>query len=237
MNRRRQHVQRRQGFTLLEVLLALAVVAVVLSAISAVFFGALRLHNRTVERFARAVPIEQAITIIRRDLQGIVPPGGQLAGEFQTNPTTNTMLATSGTRVSPDFYTASAQIDEQTPYSELQRVAFFLQPPTNQSPGFDLVRNVARDLLPVNEAQFDHQLVLSGVQNVLLQYFDGSAWQDQWDSTVTSNLPVAIRMQIQMQPEEIQQLNQAPVIEILARVMTDVLTNRIASATAQGGVQ
>lgn len=237
LNRQRQFAPLRQGFTLLEVLLAVAVFAVVLAAINGVFFGALRLRNRTAESFERALPIDQAVGIIRRDLQGIVPPGGSLAGEFQTNPTTNVVLATSGTRVSPDFYTFSAQIDEQTPYSELQRVTFFLQPSTNQTPGFDLIRNVSRDLLPVNQAQFEEVPVLSGVQSVALQYFDGAAWQDQWDSTVTSNLPVAIRMQIVMQPDENQPANQAPVIEVLARVMTDVLSNRIATATSSGGGQ
>jgi len=237
MNCNRQRVPHWQGFTLLEVVLSLAVVAVVLTAISAVFFGALRLHNRTVERFARAVPVEQAITIIRRDLQGIVPPGGLLAGELQSNPTTNVVLTTSGTRVSPDFTTASGQINEQTPYSEVQRVTFLLQPSTNQTAGFDLVRNVSRDLLPVNQAEAEPQFLLSGVQQVVFQYFDGSTWQSQWDSTVTSNLPVAIRMQILMHSEAPETSNQNPPIEITTRVMTDMLTNQIATATATGGGQ
>ena len=47
MKRRRPSLRSTRGFTLLELLIATAVSAIVLLAINTTFFGALRLHNTT----------------------------------------------------------------------------------------------------------------------------------------------------------------------------------------------
>ena len=49
MHRRRPSLRSTRGFTLLELLIATAVSAIVLLAINTTFFGALRLHNTTHE--------------------------------------------------------------------------------------------------------------------------------------------------------------------------------------------
>jgi hypothetical protein len=57
-------------------------------------------------------------------------------------------------------------------------------------------------------------------------------WQDVWDSTTSSNLPFAVRVQITMVPPDdvpnAQALNRAP-IEIVVPIKTDVLTNQVAA--------
>ena len=40
--------------------------------------------------------------------------------------------------------------------------------------------------------------MLSGVQSVIFSYYDGTEWDNQWDSTQQTNLPNAIKMDIQM---------------------------------------
>jgi prepilin-type N-terminal cleavage/methylation domain-containing protein len=81
---------RRRAFTLIEVLLAVAVFAIVLVAMHGVFYGALRLRNKTATAMEEAVPLQQALAILKRDLANIVLPGGTLFGEFQTTPTSGT---------------------------------------------------------------------------------------------------------------------------------------------------
>src|SRR5947207_14101285 len=54
---------RTRGFTLLELLIAVAVFAIVLAAINAVFYGALRLRNKTTEAIKEALPMQQALAI------------------------------------------------------------------------------------------------------------------------------------------------------------------------------
>src|SRR5437879_6245089 len=68
------------AFTLMEMLLALAVSAIVVAAIGGVFYSALRLRERTAAAVDQAAPLRQALAVIRRDLQGVLPPSGLLAG-------------------------------------------------------------------------------------------------------------------------------------------------------------
>src|SRR5437899_9614128 len=68
----------RRAFTLLELLLAVLVFSIVLTAIHVVFFSALKLRARTTEAIERALPLQQTVAIIKRDLENIVPPGGAL---------------------------------------------------------------------------------------------------------------------------------------------------------------
>src|SRR5205814_2046628 len=70
------HAKKRQGFTLLEVLIAAAVFAIVLAAASTVFYGALHLRNGATEALEQSLPREQALAIIQRDLANLVVPGG-----------------------------------------------------------------------------------------------------------------------------------------------------------------
>src|SRR5882757_5797024 len=79
------------GFTLLELLVATAVSAIVLLVINATFFTALRLHNTTHESIDRDLEVQRAIGIVRKDLAGIVLPGNPaattntFAGQLSTN--------------------------------------------------------------------------------------------------------------------------------------------------------
>jgi type II secretion system protein J len=239
---------RRHGFTLMELLLAVAVFAIVLAALNTVYFAALRLRNQTMAGFDAALPIEQAIAIMKRDLAAVRPPGGgAFSGQFQSTSTTNTdtSLETTGVRVSPDLYTGSGFIDEWTPFSEVQKVAYFLAMPTNQSAGRDLVRAVSRNLKPASGtssagSDMDRQFMLEGVENVFFQYYDGAVWQETWDSTTSSNLPFAVRVQIAMLQTNLGSglaaARRAP-IEFVVPIKCDVLTNQVATATATGGGQ
>jgi type II secretion system protein J len=226
-----------RGFTLMELLLAVAVFAIVLAAMNTVYFSALRLRNQTAAGFDAALPVEQAVARLKRDLAALRPPGGTLAGAFQTTALSSASAMESiGVRVSPDLYTSSALVDEWTPFPEVQKVAYFLANPTNQTVGRDLVRAVSRNLLPVTQEEIETQFVLEGVENVVFQYFDGSVWQDVWDSTTTSNLPFAIRVQIVMAQDPNvsrgQPANRAPV-ELVVPIKSEARTNQVATAGGQ----
>ena len=74
---------RRRGFTLIEVLLATAIFSIVLVAINVVFFAALHLRQRTTAAVDGALPLNQALAILRKDLQNTVAPSGTLSGQFR----------------------------------------------------------------------------------------------------------------------------------------------------------
>ena len=95
-----RHSSFQRGFTLLELILAILVFSIVLGAIHVVFFSAFRLRNHTTEAVARALPLQQTIAIIKRDLANLAPPGGTLSGQLQSSPTTSTRAT--GSRPGPN---------------------------------------------------------------------------------------------------------------------------------------
>jgi type II secretion system protein J len=202
----------QRGFTLLELLLAVLVFSIVLGAIHVVFFSAFKLRNKTSEAIERALPLQQTLAVIKRDLANIVPPGGLLSGALQSTPTLSTasgaMTGSLNRGNGPQFYTAAGIVDDGAPWGEVERVSYHLAPPTNNAPGQDLFRSVARNLLPLTQDETDDQFMMSGVESIEFQYFDGNAWKDTWDSTLedsatgfTNNLPRAIKMQLALYTE------------------------------------
>jgi type II secretion system protein J len=194
-----------RAFTLLEILIAVAAFAIVLAAINTVFYSALRLRNSTTDAIERALPMEHALGVIKRDLANMVLPGGTLSGTFSTSSTSNMLAGQS----SPNFYTASGLIDETSPFAEVQRVSYSLVATTNKSSGRDLIRTVSRNLLPSLQDQYEEEWLMTGVQTLTFLYHDGTQWRDSWDSTIenlstglSNTLPAAVKIQIQLVEEQ-----------------------------------
>lgn len=224
----RQTVQSRSsGFTLIELVLTLAIAGIVLSVISTVYFGALRLRNRTTEMYDEVLPIQNALNTIRKDLGGVMIPGGAMSGEFTSLSSGNGATTLfNGLKVSPDFHTNTGAVDDTTPYAEAQRVAYYLATPTNylNATGQDLVRVASRNLLSTTIDQPVSRLLIENVAEVGFEFYDGNSWLTQWDSTVSSNLPSAIKMQIVLAGEKEIWNRQAP-IELVVPIMIEALTN------------
>jgi len=229
------------AFTLLEVLIATAVFAIVLAAMNTVFFSALRLRNRATDSVEAALPEQQALAVIKNDLANLVLPGGTIFGTFQTTSITNNMAGQS----SPDFYTATGLIDDTSPWAEVQRVSYALVNSTNRDGvGQDLIRATSRNLLPVlNEDPPVQQWLMGGVQSLRFYYYDGTQWRDSWDSTTTdlttgqtNTLPHAIKLEIQRVSERTgrSSLLTAP-IELIVPVVIQARTNQTSQTT--GGSQ
>ena len=68
------------ALTILSVLIAVAIFAIVLAAINTVFYSALRLRNRSAAAFDEALPVQQAVAIIKRDLAAKIRPLGLMIG-------------------------------------------------------------------------------------------------------------------------------------------------------------
>jgi type II secretion system protein J len=187
-----------RGFTLLELLLATAVGAVVLIVIQTTFFSGLRLHNTTHERIEEDRVVQRTLGIIRRDLAGIMLPGGTLSGQLQTENFSSLSTGNYGERVSPDIFTNSGKIDGWSPFSDVQMVAYYLAPASAGGTGKDLVRVVTRNLLPVQDPAAEDVVLLHGVDSASVSFYDGAGWTETWDSEATSTLPTAIKFSLTM---------------------------------------
>lgn len=229
---------RRRGapaFTLMEVMLAVAIASVVLIAVTGVFFGALRLRNRTSEAIEASVPVERALSRIRRDLLGLVPPGGALGGAFQAGSGVVAMTNALGLefgQVGPEFRTRTGAIGEDLPWSEVQRVAYLLLESTNQTGARDLYRSVTRNLLSPSVETPESEWLLGNVENLTFQFHDGTQWLDTWDSTAQTNqLPRGIRVELQRGPREIRGELPPPLVLVIP-ILVDGNTNHTPESVA-----
>jgi general secretion pathway protein J len=191
-----------RAFTLIEMLIAVSIFSVVLVAIHSVFYTALRLRNTAVDSLEASLPLEDALNVIQHDLANIVTTtNGDFLGPLQTTTPTNTLPD----QIGPHFYTTGGELDGMVPWGNVEQIDYLLSQPTNavHRNGRDLIRAVTRNLLPVTllPQPEEKHTILSGVQNLTFLYYDGTTWQPSWDTTQETNLPTAIKVQIQMAPQ------------------------------------
>jgi general secretion pathway protein J len=228
MNFRRAY-RHPKGFTLIEVLLAVAIFAIVLAAINTVFYGALRLRNRTTQALERSIPIQQVVTILKHDLEGIVPPGGTLSGSLKSGVATSGMDQQGGTEI----YTTTGIIDESSPWPSVQKVSYTLRAPATAGArgGKDLIRLVTRNLLPTSQEEVEEQWLMENVEQLQFSFYDGSQWRTTWDSTSEQTvLPKAIKVQIDLAEADVSQKFKTPV-ELVVPITVYADTNQTSEAT------
>lgn len=228
------------AFTLLELLLATAVGAIVLLVVNGTFFGALRLHNATHDKIDENLAIQRTLAIVRRDLAGIMIPASPTAttntfsGQLTSEITSTNDLDNTSERVTPDITTNSGKIDGWTPYAEVQMVSYYLSPAANGAPTKDLVRVVTRNLLPAAEVTTENQTLLTGVTAAGIAYFDGQDWLDTWDSTTTRSLPTAIKFSLVVAPRGGTTTRSDPTpIELIVPVLVKTTTTLQQEAAAE----
>lgn len=234
----------RRAFTLLELLLATAVGAIVLLVVNATFFGALRLHNATHERIGDDLAVQRALGIVRKDLAGIMLPANPQAttnnfsGQLSTETSSTNDLDNNSERISPDIYTNSGRIDGWTPFADVQMVSYYLTAAADGRPAKDLVRVLTRNLLPAAEPTTENQTLLTGVNAAGMSYFDGENWQDTWDSTTTLSLPTAIKFSVVLAPRAGATSRNDPVpVELIVPVLLKTSTTLQQEAAAETALQ
>jgi general secretion pathway protein J len=213
------------GFTLVEVILAMAICAIVLVAINAVFATAVRLRDRTSAGVDEMLPIDRTLEGIRRDLKGTVGPRGYLAGDFKCGAQAmGTSMGLSGEAggAGLDFVTATGQISDRSPWGDLQEVVYELKAPTDKNQtGMDLVRCVNPNLLATSTQAADIQPLMSHVETADFDCYDGSQWRNTWDtSSGDTNLPVAVRIRIRLVANPGEDASRKAPLEIMVPLTT-----------------
>ena len=217
-----------RAFTLVEMMLAIGIAAIVLVAINAVFFSALHLREVTQAAVDESTPVTQALTVLRRDLQCAVPPepNGVLTGDFKVGTVTSIGMSLP---VAVEMFTATGVLHDNEPWGDIQRVTYELKDPADHAtPGKDLIRSVTRNLLSTAALDVEDQWLMSGIESIKFSCFDGTQWNDAWDTTDTTslntNLPVAVRVLIQMAGNPVGKTLPPPV-ELLVPIDSQSRTN------------
>ena len=222
------------GFTLIEMILAIGISAIVLISISSVFFSALRLRDAAADMVDAASPIDAAVTFLKRDLQcAVTPTNGTskvLSGGFRAGNGLSSVGVSDPVAV--EMFTASGALGESTPWGDIQRVTYELKTPAGAAAtGRDLYRSVSRNLLAMSTPDVTEQLMLNGVASLKFSCYDGTQWNDTWDTTdpnsMNTNLPVAVRVDIQMAGR-----SDLQPIEIVVPIDSQSRTNMVLTSTA-----
>jgi len=213
------------SFTLVEVLLALAICSIVLVAINAVFATAVRLRERTSAAVDQALPVDMAFAKIRRDLLGVVGPFGVLAGDFKCDAQTmgTSMGLSTAAGGGLDFFSTTGVIGDNSPFGDIQEVYYQLMPPADRSKalGQDLVRCVNRNLLATMNQTADIQLLMNNVESVEFDCYDGTEWRSTWDtSSGDTNLPTAVRIRVHQAVDRNTGATRPEALELIVPVST-----------------
>jgi type II secretion system protein J len=211
------------GFTLIEVLLALMISAIVLVIVGSFFAGALKVQQHVNANLDESLPIERALNLLQKDLKNAIAPGGMLAGPLQSGSMAGGVDANNGIQI----FTTTGLMTPNTPWSEIQKVTYGLQSPSDSSAtGKDLVRTVTRNLLTTATEDDDEQFLASGIERMSFSYFDGNNWLDTWGDTTQTNLPIAVRVNVQMAVADQNAAKPDP-IQLLVPLMVQTHTNQL----------
>jgi type II secretion system protein J len=223
------------GFTLIEMILAIGVAAIVLIAVNAALFTALHLRNDAADMVDEATPVDSTVSFLKRDLQGCVTPTNGtskvLSGSFRVG---NSMSSAGlNDPVQIEMFTTTGALSGSQPWGEIQRVTYELKDPANASVrGKYLYRSVLRNLLAVSPPQAEEQFMLGGVESLKISCYDGAQWQETWDttsiSTLNTNLPLAVKVEIRMAG---QNNNVGEPIQLVVPIDAVVRTNMVFAST------
>jgi type II secretion system protein J len=227
-------VSSADAFTLIEMILAIGIAAIVLITVCTVFFAGLRLRESTQDLVDNETPVDQALTTMERDLQCIVTPTNGtskvLSGDFRVG---NIISSGTATPVAIEMFTATGNLGDNKPWGDIQRVTYGLRDPVDRSqPGKDLYRSVTRNLLSTATPEVEDQWMMSGVQSLTVSCYDGTQWWSTWDTTGLSsgntNLPVAVRVDVQPMG------NGTSPMEIVVPIDSQVVTNMTLTTSETG---
>ncbi|HEX2971942.1 MAG TPA: type II secretion system protein GspJ [Tepidisphaeraceae bacterium] len=189
--------RRHSGFTLLEILLATAMVAVV----SLSLYASLRIAFRARDSANNAIgPIRAAslaLDLVSRDLESVLSPSGVMAGAFVGQHATDSGNPTDIL----EYYCVGEGPDRSDPtgWGGMRKVDLGVTTLADGTPNV-LIRRITSNLLSPVVIEPDEEILCRGVTSFLLRYYDGTDWLDVWDSTTAGDiLPIAIEITLKVQ--------------------------------------
>lgn len=196
----------RSGFTLIEIVFATMTFAIIMLAIQMTFSGAMKMRNRTETRMERENRILVGLTMVKKDLEGMILTGGAHTGEI-FGESSGSGSQSSGTI---EFYTSTGTISDNLPWGDIQRIRYYLGDPVLSQFGFNTSTNLGQSLIRESlrniAAEIEDNPVLTEVvdqvESLNFEFFDGVTWQTSWDSTTSDPaVPVAVRISLQLHRE------------------------------------
>lgn len=237
---------RQGGFTMLEMLVATAMTAMLAGSLYASLYIAFRARHTAIATTDTIRFGTQAMAIIESDLKAVPNPSGILNNQFlgQSSQTlgtsagdeltiyavlsdysplpdsdvprtggmgsntssqtggmganTNPQAGNLGTNLNVLGSNAAVKPDPPVGSAEIKKIDYVLVKATD-SDQMTLVRNVTDNLLALVEPDPRQEVICRGVHSFTVQYYDGTTWATDWDSTQQdNNLPIAVEVTLEL---------------------------------------
>jgi len=189
--------RRRAGFTLLEVLLAMAMMTMLAGSLYAGLHIAFSARERMQAAGGPARAGQVAVDLIRRDLESALPPRGILAGVFYG---ADAVGADGSDADSLLFHAGVTSLTGEAVACDVSRIEFALGEDEDGTPA--LIRYRTTNLLAAETPEPYSEVLLRNVASLNFYYFDGSDWLESWDSTAhDDSLPPAVEVRLELEPE------------------------------------
>lgn len=191
----------RSGFTLIELVVALAAAALLATSLYLSLKVAFKAQESATAAVEPSRTADIAMEFIREDIQNTMPPHDPanytsqfqyLAGAFQGQ----SGGGASGSDADLNFFSTSHMKDHPSGNGEIKQIELTTAMVDNKK---CLIRRSARNLTTETQPPpYDQEVLCRGIDSFSIQYYDGTNWDDTWDSTqMTPNeLPAAVRVTI-----------------------------------------
>jgi type II secretion system protein J len=186
---------RRAGFTLLEMLLALTLMSILAGSLYASLYVAFRARDAALLALGPVENLSLALDRAARDLQSVLPLSGLLAGQFVGQD----LLDDAGRDADVlTFNSSSHNPDPAAPGSDVAMVELTVAS-LEDGTGQALVRRITSNLLAPEVVEPAEEVLCRRVRSFNVTYFDGSGWLDSWDSAAQDNaLPLAVELTVEL---------------------------------------
>jgi type II secretion system protein J len=179
----------RRGFTLLELLLSITLMAVIAASVYAMLHSGLLARRVAADAAGQGRDLALAIDQIAGTLLSAAPPRGVLAGEFYAENND----AETGDLLRFHAFTDAAGTD----WGDVVKFEFRLD--SDSEGGHNLVRTCWRNLLSTRTEEGETEILCRHVTGLEFRYYDGGEWINIWDSVAQGNLlPVAVEVTVSL---------------------------------------
>jgi len=210
----------RRGFTMIELIVALGMVAIIAASLSSTLWSAYHATRQAEAAVAPSDRVDSAFAILAGDLQNALQtqlrPASYLVG-IPTSATNDEQTAFLGTQNQDNrghpadqvvFFTTAESPVHVYANGEIKCVQYLVIQPTG-STDHVLVRRVTRNLLPPNgqNGAIDEEVICTSVSSFTLQYsYDGTTFNptamspDSWDASQMDNtIPAAVKVTLELE--------------------------------------